>query len=211
MRIGIIGAGRIGSTLARDFTAAGHEVVIANSRGPQTLSGLVDELGSRVRAVTAEEAARFGEVVIVSIPFGRYRQLPSASLVGKTVIDTMNYDPERDGSYPELDNDRTTSSEMLQAYLGDARVVKTFNAMQSEHLRDYGLGSTAMHRYGMPVSGNAESMPIVLDLVHQIGFDPVDAGDLPNGGRKHQPGAQTFNAALQAEALRAQIGPPTRS
>ncbi|SCL73558.1 NADPH-dependent F420 reductase [Micromonospora peucetia] len=211
MRIGIIGAGRIGSTLARDCAAAGHDVVIANSREPQTLDGLIDELGGRVRAVTVEDAARFGEVVVVSIPFGRYRQLPSQALAGKIVIDTMNYMPERDGPFPELDQDQTTSSEMLASHLPGARVVKTFNALQWEHLRDYGLRSTALDRFGMTVSGDVESKPVVFDLVHQIGFDPIDAGDLPHGGRKHQPGAPTFHADLIAEELRARIGAPVET
>ncbi|HZD38531.1 MAG TPA: NAD(P)-binding domain-containing protein, partial [Actinomycetes bacterium] len=113
MRIGIIGSGNIGSTTARLFVDAGHEVAIANSRGPQTLTGLVGSLGERARAATAEQAAEFGEVVVVAIPFGRYRHLPADQLAGKIVADATNYYPARDGSIPALDSDRMASSQLL--------------------------------------------------------------------------------------------------
>src|SRR5438552_4878802 len=109
MKIGIIGAGHIGGTLARHFSAAGHEVAVSNSRGLDTLADLVDELGSGAQAMTAEEAARFGDVVVVSVPFGRYGGLPADGVGGKVVIDTNNYYPQRDGQFEELDRDETTS------------------------------------------------------------------------------------------------------
>ena len=138
MRIGIIGAGHIGGTLARHFVDVGHEVAVSNSRGPETLAGLVEELGGRAQAMTAAEAARFGELVIISVPFGRYRELPTEAVAGKVVIDTNNYYPQRDGHFEELDSDRTTSSELLQAHLPGARVVKAFNAILWTRLRDDG-------------------------------------------------------------------------
>src|SRR5438046_4946540 len=101
MRIGIVGAGHIGGTLARRFFAVGHEVVISNSRGPETLAELVEELGAGAQAMTAAEAARFGEVVVVSIPFGRYREVPTDGVAGKVVVDTNNYYPQRDGQFEE--------------------------------------------------------------------------------------------------------------
>ena len=111
MRLGIIGAGHIGGTLARRFVRAGHQVAISNSRGPETLQAVIEELGGRAWAMTAADAARFGEVVVISIPFGRHGDLPSSGFAGKVVIDTNNYYPRRDGHFPELDSDRTSSSE----------------------------------------------------------------------------------------------------
>jgi predicted dinucleotide-binding enzyme len=129
----------------------------------------------------------------------------------KTVIDTCNYYPERDGHFPELDQDRTTSSEMLQAHLRNAQVVKAFNTMRWDHLRDYGRQSSAMHRYALPVSGdNAGSKRQVLDLIEQIGFEPVDIGDLANGGRRQQPGSPIHGVDLTAEELRARLDAPVR-
>src|SRR5262249_47622337 len=136
MRIGIIGAGHIGSTLAHHFARIGHEVAISNSRGPETLRALVDGLGGGVRAVTAAEAAEVGEVVVVSVPYGRYRELPPGGLEGKVVIDTCNYYPERDGHDPDLDAGATTSSEKIRDHLGGADVVKAFNTIYWENLRD---------------------------------------------------------------------------
>jgi 8-hydroxy-5-deazaflavin:NADPH oxidoreductase len=210
MRIGIIGAGKIGSTLARLFTDAGHDVAIANSRGPDTLHELEKELGEHGRAGTAEEAARHGDVVVAAIPFGRYRDLPADALAGKIVIDTSNYYPERDGHIPELDDARnTTSSELVQHHLAGAHVIKAFNAMRFDHLRDYGHEGGANHRYGVPVSGDDPgAKKRVFELIEQLGFEPVDAGGLGEGGRKHQPGTDVYTADLLAEDLRSRIGAP---
>ena len=134
MRIGLIGAGHIGGTLAKLLVRAGHEVAISNSRGPDSLADLISELGERARALMPAEAAAFGELIVVSIPFGRYRELSSEALVGRIVVDTNNYYPQRDGHFPELDNDQTTSSEMLQAHLAGARVVKACNTLYARWL-----------------------------------------------------------------------------
>ncbi|MGW0432276.1 NADPH-dependent F420 reductase [Micromonospora sp. NPDC003197] len=210
MRIGIIGAGHVGGTLARLLAKHGHEILIANSRGPQTLVDLVDDLvGAGGWAVTAEEAAYGGDLVIVSVPFGRYAELPVAGTAGKIVIDTSNYYPERDGHFPELDQDRTTSSELVQAHLRDARVVKTFNTMYWDHLRDFGRQSSAQFRYALPVSGDDDrTKRTVFDLIEQIGFDPVDAGTLASGGRRQQPGTPAYGADLTAAQLRDRMGVP---
>jgi predicted dinucleotide-binding enzyme len=206
MRIGIIGGGKIGGTLARHFVAAGHEVAVSNSRGPETLAGLVEELGGGTQAMTADEAARFGEVVVVSVPFGRYRELPSEVVAGKVVIDTSNYYPQRDGRFEELDTDRTTSSELVQAHLSGARVVKAFNAIVWTRLRDDGRPAGDGERVGIPISGDDEQAKrTVAGLIDQIGFDPVDAGTLAQGGRKHQPGAPAYTQGLRTEELRARL------
>jgi 8-hydroxy-5-deazaflavin:NADPH oxidoreductase len=203
MKIGIIGAGKIGGTLARHFVSAGHEVAVSNSRAPETLRGLVAELGARGRAVTAEEAARFGEVVVVSVPFGRYRELPTDGLDGKVVIDTNNYYPGRDGHFEELDDDRSTSSELLQAHLSGARVVKAFNAIHSGSLRDLTRPSGDPERVGIPISGDdEEAKRMVAELIDEIGFDAVDAGTLAEGGRKHQPGSPVYTTNLSTQELR---------
>jgi EmrB/QacA subfamily drug resistance transporter len=206
MRIGIIGAGRIGGTLASAFVRAGHEVAISNSRGPDTVGPLVEELGGRARAVTSAEAADFGDVVVVSVPFGRYRELPTEHFDGKVVIDTTNYDPNRDGHFDQLDSDRTTSSELLQAQLPRVRVVKAFNALRWDRLRDDGRPAGDPERLGIPISGDDEDAKrIVAELIGQIGFDPVDAGTLADGGRKHQPGAPIYVTDLRSGELRARL------
>src|SRR2546425_5305776 len=206
MRIGIIGAGHIGATLARRFVDAGHELAVSNSLGPETLAGLVEELGSGARAMTAAEAARFGEVVVVSVPFGRYRELPSEGFAGKVVIDTNNYYPQRDGHFEELDRDRATSSELLQAHLPDARVVKAFNAIVWTRLRDDGRPAGDGERIGIPISGDDEQAKrTVAELIDEIGFDPVDAGTLAQGGRKHQPGTPAYTQGLPTAELRARL------
>jgi predicted dinucleotide-binding enzyme len=115
--IGLIGAGQIGSQIARLSVAHGYNVVISNSRGPETLGALVAELGPNARAATASDAAKAGDIVVVTVPLKNYREVPVEPLAGKIVIDTNNYYPQRDGHIPELDNESTTTSELLQAHL----------------------------------------------------------------------------------------------
>ncbi len=206
MRIGIIGAGHIGGTLAKLFVDARNEVAISNSRGPETLASLVEQLGGGAQAMMAAEAARFGEVVVVSVPFGRYREMPTKDVAGKVVIDTNNYYPQRDGHFDELDSDRTTSSELLQAHLLGARVVKAFNAIRWTRLRDDGRPVGDGERIGIPISGNdAEAKQTVAELIDQIGFDAVDAGTLAEGGRKHQPGTPAYTEGLPTAELRIRL------
>lgn len=206
MRIGIIGTGHIGGTLARHFVDAGHEVALANSRGPETLRDVEARLGEHAHAVTAEEAAQFGDVVVVSIPFGRYAEIPAASLDGKTVIDTGNYYPERDGHVEELDQGRTTSSELVQRHLASAHVVKAFNAIRFDDLRDQADRDGAARLRAIPVSGDdPEAKGTVMQLIDQIGFAPVDAGPLGDGGRRHQPGTPVYAVDLTAGQLRERL------
>src|SRR5690349_17160203 len=137
MRIGVIGAGNVGSVLAEHLANAGCRVAIANSRSPQTLQPLVDQIGTHATAATASEAAGYGDVVLLAIPFGRYETLHPIDFAGKVAVDAMNYYPDRDGHLPALDRDETTSSELVQRHLPGARVVKAFNAIRAAHLRDY--------------------------------------------------------------------------
>jgi predicted dinucleotide-binding enzyme len=187
-RIGIIGAGHIGGTLARLFTSAGHEVAVANSRGPETLADLVAELGPSARAATPAEAAAWGEVVVVSVPLHRYAEVPAAGLDDKVVIDTNNYYPQRDGQIVDLDEDTTTSSELLAAHLPGAHVVKAFNQIQWEHLRDDGRPAGSPDRTALPIAGDdARAKSVVAGLIDDIGYDAVDMGPL-SAGRLFQPG-----------------------
>jgi predicted dinucleotide-binding enzyme len=194
MRIGVIGSGRIGSTTARLFVDAGHEVAIANSRGPDSLGDLVGRLGGRARAATVEQAADFGELVLVAVPFGRYRELPADHLAGKIVVDANNYYPQRDGHVAELDSDQTTSSEMLASHLDGASVVKVLNSMEAGVLGSSGrLDAPLDQRLALYLAGDdPEAKRVVAGLVEQIGFAPVDTGSLADGGRRQQPGAPLY-------------------
>jgi predicted dinucleotide-binding enzyme len=143
---------------------------------------------------------------VVSVPFGRYRELPTAGVDGKVVVDTNNYYPGRDGHFETLDSDQTTSSELLQQHLAGARVVKAFNAITWGHLRDLGRPPGDPERIGIPISGDdADAKRTVAKLIDQIGFDPVDAGTLADGGRKHQPGGPAYTAGLPTAELRARL------
>lgn len=192
--VGLIGSGNIGGTVARLAVAAGHDVVLSNSRGPETLKELVDELGPRARAATPTEAAAAGDLVVVTIPLRAYREVPAGPLAGKVVIDTNNYYPERDGHVAELDDAATTSSELLQRHLSDARVVKAFNNLQFRHLGSLARPSGAGDRTALPIAGDdAEAKRAVAAFLDAIGFDAVDAGTLADSWRV-QPGTPVYGA-----------------
>lgn len=199
MKIGFIGAGHIGANAARLFAQAGHEIAISNSRGPETLGDVVAEIGHDARAVTVEEAANFGEVLFVSIPFGKYRDLPAEALAGKVVIDSNNYYPDRDGNYIELDEGKTTSSELLAAHLKGATIVKAFNTIWFEHLKSQGnTGIEPDERRVIFIAGDdVIAKETVAKLIDDIGFAAVDAGTLHTGGRRQQPGSDIYNKDLK--------------
>jgi hypothetical protein len=191
MKIGIIGSGNIGATAARLFARAGHEVALSNSRGGEGLETLIAELGGGARATGIEEAARFGEVVLVAVPFGRYETLPAEAFEGKVVIDAGNYYPQRDGSFAQLDGGETTSS---------ARLVKGFNTIWFEHLKRQGDTSLPLEeRRAIFIAGDDEDAKrAVARLVEEIGFAAVDTGSLGEGGRRQQVGTAVYNKELTA-------------
>lgn len=181
---GIIGAGHIGSHVARAVIALGHDVVIANSRGPESLAELVAELGSAARAASAAEAGAAGEVVVVTVPFGRYRDVPVEPLAGKIVIDTNNYYWERDGRIPELDRGEATTSGLLQAHLSTSKVVKAFNHIAAREIVTDGTPAGTPGRRALAVSSDyPEAVAFVVDLYDQIGFDAVDVSPLSESWR----------------------------
>ena len=182
--LGLIGAGRIGSQVARLAVANGYDVVISNSRGPQTLSGLVAELGPRARAGTVVEAAEAADIAVVSIPLKNYRSVPVEPLAGKIVIDTNNYYPLRDGHIPELDDEFTTTSELLQAHLPASQVVKAFNHIYAAELTTHGQPRGSTNRRALVIAGDdVSAKATVADLLDRFGFDTVDAGRLAEGWR----------------------------
>ncbi len=200
--IGFIGAGQIGSQVARLAIASGHDVVISNSRGPETLAELVAELGPRARAATVEEAARAGEIVVVSIPLKAYRTVPVEPLSGKIVIDTNNYYPQRDGHIPALDEETTTTSGLLQAHLPGSKVVKAFNHIYASELTTHGQPAGSPNRRALVIAGDdAAAKATVAKLIDGFGFDTVDAGPLEESWRiqRDTPG---YGPRRTAEELR---------
>ncbi|HSU26691.1 MAG TPA: NAD(P)-binding domain-containing protein [Pyrinomonadaceae bacterium] len=200
MKIGIIGAGHIGGNAARLFVKAGHQVAISNSRGPQTLADLVEELGDNAEAVNIEDAIDFGDVIFVSIPLGRIEELPTEGFDGKIVVDSNNYYPERDGQIAALDDGKTTSSELLARHLRGARLVKGFNTIWFEHLRTQGdTGLPLEKRRAIFIAGDdSEAKAVVANLIEDIGFAAVDTGFLHEGGLSQQPGTPIYNQELTA-------------
>ncbi|HEX8854712.1 MAG TPA: NAD(P)-binding domain-containing protein [Thermoleophilaceae bacterium] len=207
MNIGIIGSGRIGATVAWLLTRAGHEVALANSRGPDTLAEHVGKLGPRAHATTAAKAATFGDVVVVAVPVKAFPDLPAEQLSGKVVVDTGNYYPQRDGNIEELDDDTTTSTELLGRQLSGARLVKAFNTMYWENLRDDGRPDAPRDdRLAVFLAGDDEdAKKIVSGLIEEIGFAPVDTGSLAEGGRRQQPGSPIYGSLLKAPEAEAAL------
>ena len=200
MKIGIIGAGHIGSTLAKLFAIAGHEVALSNSRGPETLSDTVSDIGYGVVAATAEEAATFGDVALEAIPFGHYQDLPADALAGKVVISASNYYPERDG---ELHFHGLTQTGLVAEHLGGSTVVKAFNTIFWEHLRDQGDASKPLNeRRAILIAGDDENAKmLVSELVEGIGFAAVDTGSLAESAVQ-EPGSAVYTKDLTAADAR---------
>jgi 8-hydroxy-5-deazaflavin:NADPH oxidoreductase len=182
--IGFIGSGNIGSTVARLAVEAGYDVVLSNSRGPETLADLVADLGEHARAATAEEAALAGDLVVVTVPLKAVEHVPVEPLVGKVVIDTNNYYPQRDGQVAALDDESTTTSELLQAHLPGSRVVKAFNNIYFDFIRQLARPEGDPERSVLAIAGDGDEAKIVVrGFLDRLGFDTYDAGPLAEGWR----------------------------
>jgi 8-hydroxy-5-deazaflavin:NADPH oxidoreductase len=209
--LGLIGSGHIGGTLARLAVDNGLDVVLSNSRGPETLAGLVAELGPRASAGTSRDAAAAGDWVVVTIPLRAYRDVPRDALAGKTVLDTNNYYPQRDGNIAELDSGEVTSSELLQRHLDGSYVVKAFNNIFFKHLLDLSRPAGAADRTALPIAGDdADAKRKATELLDRLGFDAVDAGALREG-RRFQPGTPLYGKVYVAgdpDAFMQQPGKP---
>jgi predicted dinucleotide-binding enzyme len=203
MRIGIIGAGHIGGTLTRRLAALGHDVYVANSRGPETLADLARETGAK--AVTVKEAARAGtDLVIVTIPLKNVARLPRDLFAGAAeyvvIVDTGNYYPQRDGLIEEIESG-ITESRWTSKQLGRP-VIKAFNTIYAKHLLEKGKPKGAAGRIALPVAGDDETAKrVVMDLVDELGFDPVDAGSIDESW-KQQPGTPVYGTDFDAEGTR---------
>lgn len=205
MKIGIIGAGNIGATAARLFVGAGHEIAISNSRGPDSLRTLAGELGSRAQAMTVSDAARFGEVILLAVPWRSPEALPAPEfLKGKIVIDAMNpYRPD----FTIEDLGSSTSSEETAKRLPGARLVKAFNTIYYQHLASRGrAGLPVEQRHAIFVAGDdADAKRVVMRLIEEIGFAPVDTGSLREGGRMQQPGSAIYNQPMTGQEAKAAL------
>lgn len=200
--IGIIGAGNIGSNVAQAAIAAGHDVVIANSRGPESLSELVSQLGPQARAATVAEAATAGELVLVAIPLKSIGHLPVEPLTGKIVMDANNYYPQRDGRIDALDTNASTTSELLQQHLPAARVVKAFNNIPARQIVTDGKPGGTLDRRALPVYGDdAAAKDAVIALLDEIGFDGIDLGALEDSWRVERD-TPTYVTYTTADELR---------
>lgn len=202
MKIGIIGAGNVGSAAARLFVNAGHEVALSNSRGPDSLRELVAEIGPKAKAMTVNGAALFGEIILLAIPWRHPEGLPSPELlIGKVVIDAMNpYAPN--GSLYDLGE--ATSSEETQKRLPGSRLVKAFNTIQAGHLAGQGRSDLPMEeRRAIFVAGDdSRAKQIVSKLIEEIGFGPVDTGSLREGGRRQTAGSPLSNRNITVREAR---------
>jgi predicted dinucleotide-binding enzyme len=192
--IGFIGSGMIGGTVARLSLAAGHRVVMSNSRGPETLQDLVAELGPLATCATCAQAAEAGDLVVVSIPVKAIGDVPAKPLAGKPVLDTGNYYPQRDGQIEVLDNGALTSSGLLQRYLPDAHAVKVFNNIYYKHLESLTRPSGASDRTALPIAGDdPAAKAAVTAYLDSIGYDAVDGGTLADSWHQ-EPGTPVYGA-----------------
>lgn len=207
MKIGIIGAGNIGGTLTRLLRRRGHEVAVANSRGPHTLQGLTQETGAT--AGTVESVATQSDVVILAIPLKAVPELPKEAFNGKIVIDATNYFAQRDGVIPEVADRSLTSSRWVQQQLPGARVAKAFNNIYAHHLAEFGRPAGAEDRIALPVAGDdPEAKRTAMAIVDELGFDPIDSGTLDQSWRQ-QPDTPVFGTDYDAAGVRAGLAAAT--
>jgi hypothetical protein len=208
--IGIIGAGRIGSALAQAFSGLGYDVVISNSRGPETLAGLVADLGPRVTAATAEEAAAAADVAVVTVPLRALADVPVEPLAGKIVLDTNNYYFERDGRIGALDRGEATTSGLLQEHLPTSKVVKAFNHLYATDINTTGLAAGDPNRRALgTASDHADALEFVTAVYDRLGFDTVSAGPLSESWRLERD-RPAYVARQTAAELRENLGKANR-
>ncbi|MCU1543517.1 MAG: oxidoreductase [Microbacteriaceae bacterium] len=199
--IGIIGAGHIGSQLARGAVKLGYHVVIANSRGPETLEELIAELGPNARAASAPDAAAAADVAVVTVPLKNYTQVPVGELAGKIVVDTNNYYFERDGHMAELDDGTATVSGLLQAHLPESRVAKGFNSIEAASITTQGTAAgTPGRRALVTASDHPDAAEFVTRFYNDLGFDTVNAGTLDDSWRTDR-GQPAYGAKGDVEEI----------
>ena len=209
--IGIIGAGHIGSTLAQGLIGLGHDVVISNSRGPESLAELIAELGPKAQAATPEEAAAAGEWAIVTVPMKSLDAVPGEQLEGKIVLDTCNYYWERDGRISVLDENETTTSEMVQAHLPSSRIVKAFNHIRAAEILTDGTPAGTENRRALATASEfPEAIALVTEIYDAFGLDTVNVGPLSESWRVERDRPAYAAARQNASELTANLAVATR-